>query len=472
MAAGWAWIRRHWLFLTLFALGLALRIMAMVAYQPVLLYIDSVASYLDALPRLNPAGQDPVGYDILLLRPVLAVGPLGAVAAVQHLFGLGIAGLTYALLLRKTGAGTAGWRALAALATAPVLLDAYQVQIEQMVMSDPLFEALVVGAFALLAWSDRPNRWQVAVAGLLLGLGTTVRAVGEVTILAVLLYVLLASRAWRTRAALGGVAVVSFAVPVLLYAAYFHHVTGRWGLTNVAGKTIYGRVATFADCTGLALPAYERPLCPSVPLRERLGPDYWANWPDSPANKPITTPPGMTANQVLQDFSLRVIRHQPVEFARSVLFDAARLFSWQRTDGRDAGQPPVARWQFQTGNTWYPPIVTAEVAAAEGARYGGGPARVVVPPARVLRWYQLHGGYTPGPVIGLCLVLALVGAFRRSGLRPVILLYLLGTVLLVLLSDAFLFSWRYQLPVYLLLPPAAVLALAALRRARSEESPS
>src|ERR1039457_5819699 len=119
-----ALLRRHWLLAALLAAGLILRILAQAAYRPALLFSDSVRYlYLSG-------GNDPVGYRILL-KPVLLVGNLDMVAAVQHLLGLGMAIALYILLLRR-GAP----RALAALATAPVLLDAYQVQMEQSIMSD------------------------------------------------------------------------------------------------------------------------------------------------------------------------------------------------------------------------------------------------------------------------------------------------------------------------------------------------
>ena len=99
--------------------GLTLRILAEVAYRPALLFNDSIRYlYLSG-------GQDPVGYRVLL-KPVLLVGNLDTVAAVQHLLGLGMAVALYVLLMRR---GVP--RALAAIATAPVLLDGYQIQMEQ-----------------------------------------------------------------------------------------------------------------------------------------------------------------------------------------------------------------------------------------------------------------------------------------------------------------------------------------------------
>ena len=54
----------------------------------------------------------------------------------QRLLGLAMAVALYAVLVRR---GAARW--LAALAVAPVLLDAYQLQMEQMIMPDVWFDA-------------------------------------------------------------------------------------------------------------------------------------------------------------------------------------------------------------------------------------------------------------------------------------------------------------------------------------------
>ncbi|HUL27314.1 MAG TPA: hypothetical protein VLW44_16275, partial [Streptosporangiaceae bacterium] len=110
--------REHWLLALLLAAGLALRVAAQLAYRPALFYIDSVKYLFGAYP-----GNEPPGYQ-LLIKPVLAVADPSLVAAVQHVVGLAMAVLIYLVLLRR---GVPRW--LAALATAPVLLDAYQLQI-------------------------------------------------------------------------------------------------------------------------------------------------------------------------------------------------------------------------------------------------------------------------------------------------------------------------------------------------------
>src|ERR1017187_9581253 len=106
-----ALLRRHWLLAVLLAAGLVLRVLAQVAYRPALLYIDSIKYLYIA------NGADAVGYRVLL-KPLLAVGNLDLVAAVQHLLGLGMAVALYLLMRRRS---VPRW--LAALATAPILLD-------------------------------------------------------------------------------------------------------------------------------------------------------------------------------------------------------------------------------------------------------------------------------------------------------------------------------------------------------------
>jgi len=138
-------LRRHWLAAALLLAGLVLRIITQLAYRPALLYIDTVKYLYSAWP-----GTDPVGYK-LPLRFILIFGNLNAVTVVQHLLGLAMAVTLYLVLLRR---GCPRW--LAALAIAPVLLDAYQLQMEQTIMPDVWFEALIVTGLAALLWRPRP----------------------------------------------------------------------------------------------------------------------------------------------------------------------------------------------------------------------------------------------------------------------------------------------------------------------------
>ncbi|HSS90524.1 MAG TPA: phospholipid carrier-dependent glycosyltransferase, partial [Streptosporangiaceae bacterium] len=147
--------REHWLLTALLAAGLVLRVLAQIAYRPALFYIDSMKYLFGAYP-----GNDPPGYQ-LLIKPVLDVANPSLVAAFQHVVGLAMAVLLYAVLLRR---GVPRW--LAALATAPVLLDAYQLQIEQTIMPDVMFEACIVAGLAALLWHPRPRTALIITGGL------------------------------------------------------------------------------------------------------------------------------------------------------------------------------------------------------------------------------------------------------------------------------------------------------------------
>ncbi|MCW2933584.1 MAG: glycosyltransferase family 2 protein [Actinomycetia bacterium] len=201
---------RHWPFGVLLMAGVVLRGCAWLAYRPALAYIDT-PRYLGH----DGGGLDPLGYSYLLLRPVLlAGGGLAGVTAIQHLLGLAMAMTTYALLTRR---GVNRW--LAAAATAPVLLDAYQVVAEQMIMPDVLFEALIAAATAILLMPRHPGARSVACGAVVLGLSATVRQVGEVLIGPALGYMFAAAPGWRAGTARALAGTAAFALPVVAYMA-------------------------------------------------------------------------------------------------------------------------------------------------------------------------------------------------------------------------------------------------------------
>src|SRR5258707_14531892 len=171
-------LRYHWLASILIAAGIALRVLAQMAYHPAIIYIDTLKYLYNAWP-----GSDPVAYHVPL-RLILLVGDLGTVEVVQHVLGIAIAVTIYVVMLRR---GLPRW--LSALAIAPVLLDAYQVQVESMIMPDIWFEALVVAGLAVLLWRPVPSMRLALVGGALLGASTGIRQIGEVLIIPALIFV-------------------------------------------------------------------------------------------------------------------------------------------------------------------------------------------------------------------------------------------------------------------------------------------
>jgi hypothetical protein len=471
-------LRRHWLIAILLTAGLVLRILAQVAYRPALFYIDSTR-YL-----YHADGNDPVGYR-LPLKVITFVANLNAVAALQHLLGLAMAVLIYLVLIRR---GCVRW--LAALAAAPLLLDAYQLQIEQTLMPDVWFEVLIIAGLALLTWRRDAPVWLVAAGAFLLGGSATVRQVGEILILPALVGALLTTQGWRRRSAYAAVAAAAFAAPIIGYMALAQAVTGHFWLSHSGVTTTYGRMASAADCATLTLPASERPLCPA-PAQQASGPDELEHSPHSPLRPYYRNLPHSEASRLVASFNQHVLHQQPGRVLVSIGRDAVKLFALTR-DGA-AGDTPIARWQFQTTYPVYPPHASRAVIAAAGARLGGGGPTVARPVAIFLRSYQLHGGFTPGPLYAIAALAGLAGSVsllagrRRSASRSLraaerrpsasqagsagdnrrsaaaaCLVFFTAAVSLLVMSDLFEFSWRYQLPALVMLIPAGALGLAAV----------
>ncbi len=461
--------RRHWLATALLAAGLVLRVLVQLAYRPALFYIDSARYLYDA------SGMDPVGYKGPL-RAILFVANFDAVAAVQHLLGLAMAVLLYLLLLRR---GVPRW--LAALAIAPVLLDAYQLQIEQMVMPDVWFEALIVAGLAILLWPrGRPGWRRVLAAGLVLGSAATVAQVAEALLVPAVLYLLVAGgswwpSAWRHggwRQAVGKPAALSaaFVAPILAYCAVSYLISGAFYLSHTGVTSFYGRAAAAADCATLRLPSAERGMCPT-PAQQAQGPDWLEYAPGSPIRPYYRNLPRDQVDNLISDFNHRVLSQQPQRLLGAYARDLVKPFALTR-DGA-LGDTPISRWQFQLSFPYHPPHESMAFVHTAVSRFGGGDPAVWRPVAAFLRGYQLHGGYTPGPLLGLCVLAGLAGSLvllRRRGdpgtrqLGLACLLFFLSGVAVLLASDLFEFSWRYQLPALVTLVPAGALGISVLLR--------
>jgi hypothetical protein len=446
--------RSHWQFSVLFAAGLVLRAIALVAYRPALIFTDSIG-YLSNRNDLGPRPLRPFGYPLFLRVLPLRFG-LEIVPLVQHLMGLGMAVCIYALLLRL---GVGRW--LAAIATAPLLLDAMQLNLEQQVLSETLFEALLLAACVLVLMRPRPGPALAALAGVSLAAAVLTRSVAELVIVPAVLVLLLL----RSRLVSVGALVAGFGVPLLLYAAWFHADYGIYALNGLDGHFLYARVAPFADCKGLQMPSYERVLCPKAPVGRRLTVEQFSWSPRSPFYR-LKVPAGMRTpgepwrarSDIAGDFARRVIEHQPLTYAETVGSDFLRGFWPTRTT--EHGEVPVQRWMFKL----HYPVYGSSLAVLH--KYGEHPA-VTHTLAAFLHDYQ-RVGYTPGPLLAIALVLGILGAVgvgraRRSGLQCASLLFS-GAALVVLVTAVGVnqFSWRYQLPALVLVPAAGALGATAL----------
>ena len=216
---------------------------------------------------------------------------------------------------------------------------------------------------------------------------------------------------------------VAFALPIVGFSLREYVVAHQFSLAPAAGSTIYGRLAESADCATLKLPPYERAVCPPRALAIRLGPDGLVHSATSPDHTYVA-PPGLTHGEVIGNFEHRVITQQPLRVVAGVLGDAARLFELHRVTS--TGDTPISRWQFQTSYPTYGSsiflsrdhtiMLGLHFAASGGPVHVrplpasmGGQATVDRPLAAFLRGYQLHGGYTPGPLLALATLAGLAG---------------------------------------------------------------
>jgi hypothetical protein len=212
-------------------------------------------------------------------------------------------------------------------------------------------------------------------------------------------------------------------------------------------------------------------MCPT-PRQQAHGPDWLEYNPGSPIRPYYDNQPRPRTDAQITDFNHRVLSQQPWRVLAAYGTDVAKLFTVSHTTG--AGDTPVYRWQFQTRYPYFPPWTSAGKIDRVIATYGGGEPAVWRPAARFLRGYQLGGGYTPGAVYALLAAAGLAGsglllAGRRlqAGIRQIALGSLLCTAsgtFVLLVSDLFQFSWRYQLPALVTLVPGGALGLAAAIR--------
>lgn len=465
---------RHAPFLVVLALGAVLRIIATVAYEPALLYVDSYGYLLNS-ENLDPTLLWPAGYS-LFLKLVLAIGPLPLVPVIQHLLGLGMAITIYVLLLRW---GAPRW--LAVVATVPVLLDGYQLHSESRVLTETLFQSLIVAGLAILTWRRQPGWWAVALGGLLLGLTVPVRMVGQVVLLVAFLGVSLSlvTSAWghrrstvnagppplRWRSALGrlGVLGVAMAIPVTGYAAYYYNSTGNWNLAPdwLGDRMLYSRAARFMDCGQFELRDEYRPLCPTDEQQATVRTDDF-NWGGQSPLRSFEPPQGITKAQAAGEVARAAIMAQPLDFAYWYGKDLLKSFALRRDTFEF--DMPIERWRFQTEWPEYRDDWRSIL-----SRYWDGEPEANPTLAQGLRTYQLTVGAVPPIFLGLAAFAGLAGgavALRRGERQlAAAALTWTGVGLAVLAMPAlFQFSQRYQIPSFVLLPVGGALGLRILLR--------
>jgi 4-amino-4-deoxy-L-arabinose transferase-like glycosyltransferase len=441
-------LAEHWLFALVFGAGATLRVLVCIAYPYPFVQPDS-RRYLNSAILLIADDDRPSGYS-LFLRLVPGWRHDWPIPIPQHILGLAIGILLYWLLVRR---GVPAWGS--ALATIPVLLDPFQVVVEHYVLSDIVFGAFLVGALVALSIRRRVT-WQLAaLGGLLLGGAVVTRAVGEVLVPIAVLALLLGQARWRPAV----VFLIATAIPVGGYMVWYHSDHGSYSTGRFPENILYERVVRFADCDELDIPAYQRPLCPDMP-KDELNGWFFYGWSRNSPWRQLELPPGVNRWEMLHDFNRAAIRQQPIAYAELIVRDTLRGFRSRYNEYPD-GSGVAPHWRFGLEGQYHALEIVPGMPPENGLH-------IEKPLARALRAYNRF--YLPGAVFAAFLLVGLaatvgLGHARRSGMRSTTGLFSLGTLAILLTSSAIsIFSWRYQLVQFWLLPPAAAMAIAAFVR--------
>jgi hypothetical protein len=449
----------HRLFIIVGIPAFLLRVDAELGYRWQAWFNDSFLYVADAVHfQLDPTRAS--GYSVFLkiLQPFHS---FALVTILQHLMGLAVAVMVYALARHRYGAPA--W--LATLATVPVLYDGFEIQLEHLIMADVPLLFLLVLATTMLLWDPAgPSLRTCAGVGLILGVADCFRAVGLPLLAVFAVYMIITRVSWRKVAA----AIVVCFIPVVAYAGVFDLEHGQFAMSDATGVFLYSRVMTFAECAKMDIPLTapdnaELSLCTPVPPDKRPVAQAYIWTSPSPLDTFSPSKFSPVPDQVAEKFAIRAIEAQPLGYAKAVFDDTWRVFGWQRVVFPNAAtydeylfgyhSLPVPGWdeaRLGTYNSY----------AADYA-HGNPLTQVVAPFSTIIRGYQRYV-WLPGTVYGLILLLGaggIVAAWRRLG-GDALLPWTISVALIVIPAATAEFDYRYVLPAVPFACLAAVMAFA------------
>jgi hypothetical protein len=431
---------RHRLFVIVLIPAVLLRVDAELGYRWQAWFNDSF-QYMASTVHFNLDPTRVSGYSIWLkiLQPLHSYA---LITILQHLMGLAVGVMVYALARHRYGAPA--W--LATLAAVPMLYDGFEIQLEHLIMADVPFLFLLMLATTLLLWDPSgPSMRTCAVIGGLLGLSAILRSVGLPVLAVFAVYMIIRRISWRKIAA---TIVVGF-LPVLAYAGMFDLEHGQFAMTDSTGVFLYSRVMTFADCATIHPPADELALCTTIPPGQRPIAQAYIWTSASPLDRFPPSKFSPLPNQLAEDFAIRAIEAQPLGYAKAVFDDTWRVFGWRR----------VVFPQAATYNEYLFGYHSLPIPSWDNAHIGryrsfaaayaqGNPLTQVVSPfSEIIRGYQ-RWVWLPGTVYGLILLAGLGGivlAWRRLG-GEALLPWTISLAMIVIPAATAEFDYRYVLP--------------------------
>jgi hypothetical protein len=506
--AGWprrvaSWLRalavQNKLFTWALAAGAFLRLLTVLGYPGALWFAGDSYVYLGAALRPQPNLSKTTGYSFFL-RALLPFHSLTLVTTVQHLMGLAVAVMIYALLRHYRVSKL--WSTVAAL---PVLLDGYVIEDEHLIMAEALFTFLLMIAMLLILWRRQVSWWVALIAGLLVGYAVDVRTEGAIVLAVFPLFLLI--RGWRSLR--GWLAVVAMAVgclaPVAAYANWFHQRTGHYNMTLSDGFYLWGRVSSFADCAVIKPTGAEAAVCPKESLSTRTPPGDFI-WhateihSSAPGVKPVRVFSPVTAanNNLLTNFAIHAVEAQPFDYVKTVVKDVGLSFGFPRIAYPGSGTVSYYNFHLHYKASYLPPNlknhewIPGGTAYQDWLSYGHqAPGRVIEAFAVPILIYQ-RLVFTYGPLFAVILLMGLGGVLAlRRPLKPMreflkprpfplrwqvrgtpLLPWVTAVALLVFPIAIADFDYRYLLPVLPFACIAAGLAFAPQQRATPPKQPA
>jgi hypothetical protein len=278
---------------------------------------DSSQYALAAAVNIFRDVQRPAGYPLFLHLVHYLSDSLLFTIAVQHVIGVATGVFLYKAV-RRTGAPPV----LGLLPAAVVFFGGTGLFLEHSLLADSLFAFLQsVGVYAAIcALYDSRIRWPL-FAGVAVGCDFWVKtaAVSSGVLIAL---VLLCGAPGGARRRLLAAATTSIVVVALVasYVGAQYYSTGYLGYERQGAWDLYGRVATFVNCSAFTPPKGTGFLCPSEPAGQRKPQAYYQDAAQAPAVQVFGQPyvASQYANAVLQEFSIAAIEHEPVAYAEAI----------------------------------------------------------------------------------------------------------------------------------------------------------
>jgi hypothetical protein len=478
------WLASNWLFSIAFGIGLVLRLITMLGFPPAIWFGGDSVSYVNSGLHWWPGVSRESGYGVMLefLQPFHS---FAVVTAVQHLMGLAISVMIYALLRHRYRLPAWG----ATLAALPVLLDVYVIQLEQEILADAAFTFLCAAAVTLVLWwpdRDRPG-WSLPAAAVLFAVASTFWPVGLPLLIVLLVYMVVRRFGWRRVAA----TAVGGAIPLALYLGWFDVRYHQLGFNDSDGIFLWSRTMSFAECSVIKPPADLRPLCPAGrPSTRPAAPFYiWeGNSPLLKVGSGGSNRFSPSRNSLAEQFAIKAIEAQPLSFANVVAKGWLLTYSWNRPNVPSAAM--AARYQFtnatQTQNSLAgasSPVIQAGIAALHQVQreYTDGhtaDTRAVQPFANFMINYQ-RIFYLRGTILGVLMLIGLGGivlAWRRDGFTrlrgwggPALFPFVTALTMQVIPPLTADFSLRYVVPT---IPVVCLAAALAFARTLPDEAPA